>query len=179
MDFADSIVISAFQATYQNLKLLSDGWRLPRSPTTLYDLTQASKTFLQQMPQPQKWDARHVHKWIWKKSRLCSQLPQGFVGTKGVHAKFEAAEDFRLFIHEQGKVSLWKNMTRSSENRKTSSASAWSQLQRQPRCLAERGAQALKQFHHGKVITFFNPFLFLSLTQTNSSQHDFPLHRYE
>lgn len=38
-----------------------------------------------------------------KRFRLCSQLPEVFVKTKEVHAKFEAEEDFRLVTRKQGK----------------------------------------------------------------------------
>lgn len=40
---------------------------------------------------------------ILKRFRLCSQLPEAFVKTKEVHAKFEAGEDFRDRHTQAGK----------------------------------------------------------------------------
>lgn len=110
-----------------------------------------------------------------KRFRLCSQLPEAFVKTKEVHAKFEAEKDFRVVIHKQGKKKflLWKNMMRTLENRNRSSVSARPQLQREPHLLTERRESALKQFDSREVITFpphFSPIfsLFPSLSRTQT-----------
>lgn len=75
---------------------------------SFHDLTHVSETFHQRcaMPQPQNWGARDSRKKNLKRFRLCSQLPEAFVKTKEVHAKFEAEEDFRVVTHKQRKKSL-------------------------------------------------------------------------
>ena len=79
-----------------------------------------------------------------KRFRLCSQLPEAFVKTKEVHAKFAAEGRLqsrhthtsgreRSFFSERTWWGVWKN-------RKRSSVSVCPQIQCEPHLLTERGA---------------------------------------
>lgn len=64
--------------------------------------TQASETFHHRRAERQARGTGDAHATIRRRRRLCSKLPQAFVKTKEVHAKFEAEDDFRGVARKRG-----------------------------------------------------------------------------